>query len=170
MISESPIEAIIVDRFDLGFILRHPDGRLGQLRVPEMSPQTAEQDRTSETGSVLGTRLKVYIMQEVNGQYLFSEFSSAEREERDRLKDLRVALQAQAEVGQKLSVTIENKLAWGCICREVSGHLEGVIPAPSTVTQKKWPEPELQMTEAEWQSLTVGARVHVIIVRKEWAH
>ena len=115
--------------------------------------------------------MDVYIVRERDDRCLFSEFSAAEREQRERFAEL-----AFASAGNKpksgvvcLSISKE-KLEWGCICRETEGILEGVILAQSVVEQNGWSEPELQMTKDCWESLRVGIPVEVVIVRKEYAH
>ncbi|WP_039961426.1 hypothetical protein [Rhodopirellula europaea] len=50
--SERCIRVYITGRFDLGFIVEHPNGTSGQLRVPEMSPVTAELEQSTEVSTV----------------------------------------------------------------------------------------------------------------------
>ena len=169
---ESPISAQIAGRFDLGFILKCSDGRTGELRVPEMSPITRELDSDSAR-SHIGKVLQVYTILQNHTGSLFSEFSAAERNQRDhRRKQIRDT-QRDVIIGTTCNVLITRKLTWGCLCRESDGLLEGVIPAPSTVLDNKWPERELHISESQWESLEQNAIVTVVVARKkevDWGH
>ena len=57
LVSDSHVRATIVGKFDLGLILRHPSGREGQLRVPEMTSTTREYDRSGDMDTALGVEL-----------------------------------------------------------------------------------------------------------------
>lgn len=167
---EEPIHAVITARFDLGFIVEHPNGQVGQLRVPEMSPLTAEWDRSTEEQAGIGNTVAVYVVRESDGNYLFSEFSAEERSARDKKHEDWIEAQEQAKVGQSLDVRIEHKLEWGCICRqEVEPFLEGVIARQETVAKNQLPS-RCAVAPSDWDQLTEGATVTVVISHKQWAH
>jgi hypothetical protein len=167
---EEPIRAIIASRFDLGYIVKHPNGRLGQLRVPEMSRSTAECDRSADTGAGIGNTVEVYVVRETDDGYLFSEFSAEERSRRQQKREDWLRAQEQAEVGQALLVRVERKLQWGCICRqEAEPFLEGVILAPETAAKNRLPS-QCAPVASDWERLMQGSSVAVEIVHKQWQH
>ncbi len=153
---EEPIHAVITARFDLGFILEHPNGRSGELRVPEMSRSTAEFDRSSDANSGIGSIIQVYVVRENGGEYLFSEFSIEERSARDKMQERWIKAQEQAKVGNSLDVRVEHKHEWGCICRQESEpFLEGVIATIDTVRKNRLPT-QCATTSPEWERLAEG--------------
>lgn len=173
LLSEEPVIAVVTARFDLGFYVELADGRTGQLRVPEMLPGTAEWDRSADKGAGIGRMVEVYLDLEADGRHYFSEYSSDERAERERKHKSWLQAQEQATVGKELTVLIEHKPDWGCICREQSEpFLEGVIPTSSTVATNRLP-PDCAVTVADWKGLTVGKSVAVSIAAKKqvgWGH
>ena len=166
---EKPIHATIVSRFDLGFIVQCPDGRSGQLRVPEMSPTTAQWDRSAESEAGIGNAVDVYVLHKNDSEYLFSEFSAEQRSARAEKQEAWIIAQEQATIGETLHVRIERKLQWGCLCRqEAEPFLEGVIATSETVASHQLPT-QCAVSEAEWNQLTEGEIVRVTIFYKQWA-
>jgi hypothetical protein len=169
MISELPIRAVVVERFDLGFILKHPDGRLGQLRVPEMSAATAALDRSSEPSAGMGSKLHVYVVKELEGTCLFSEFSRVEREERERQAQLAIEARNRVQIGDRLAVSVTQTGDWGCICHEVGGLLEGVILSGAMLERSGWSNAEMLAASRDVGKLELGSRIEVVVARKEWS-
>jgi hypothetical protein len=169
MSSEFPIRAVVAERFDLGFILKHPNGRLGQLRVPEMSAATLALDCSAEPYAGLGVELDVYIVDEWQETYLYSEFSSVERQERERRRQLAIEARSQVAIGQRLTVAVLQKGDWGCICRDGEGLLEGIILSQSVLQKNGWSGKEMQMAAQTVGELSVGCRLDVVVTRKEWS-
>ncbi len=170
LLSEKPMRAVITARFDLGFYVRLSDGRSGQLRVPEMSSATADWDRSTDQRDGIGRPVNVYLVREIDDRCYFSEFSAEERSVRDEKRQDWIKAQIQAKVGQSLNVRIERKLEWGCICRqEAKPFLEGVIATPETVTKNQLPL-HCATGPADWDALTEGVTVPVVVSYKQWAH
>ena len=168
--TEKPIRAVVTSPFDLGFILQHPNGRYGQLRVPEMSDSTAGWDRSPEGQAGVGSTIEVYVIRESNNEYLFSEFSTKERSQRDKKREDWISAQEQAKVGLSLVVRVEQKLSWGCICRqETEPFLEGVIATIDTAAKNKLPV-QCATDAVEWEQLREGSVVPVEISYKQWSH
>lgn len=117
--AELPVRAVIKSRFDLGFVLQHPDSRFGELRVSEMSRSTAEWDRSPDADAGIGNTVDVYVVRDTGDGYLFSEFSADERTAREQRHQGWLAAQEQARVGSELFVRVERKLEWGCISGEL---------------------------------------------------
>jgi len=170
MTSEVPIRAVVVRRFDLGFILKHPNGRLGQLRVLEMSAATAALDRSSEPSAGVGSELDVYVVKEADGTYLFSELSGAQRAERERQAQLAIDARSQAQIGQRLAVTVTQKGDWGCICHEIDGLLEGILLSRAQLERNGWSDPEMLAASCAVDQLVLGSRIEVMVSRREWSH
>lgn len=165
---EELVHAVITARFDLGFIVEHPNGRFGQLRVPEMSRLTAECDRSPEERAGIG--ISVDVVHETDDGYLFSEFSAAERSARDEKHEDWIKAQEEARVGHTLFVHVERKLDWGCICRqEAEPFLEGVIASPETIAKNQLPS-QCVVAASDWDRLTTGSSLCVVIAHKQWAH
>ena len=167
---EKPIRAVITARFDLGFIVELPNGRHGQLRVLEMLRSTAELDRSPEQHVGIGHSVNVYVIRELEGDYLLSEFSAEERSERDQREQDWIKAQEQARLGDLLTVRIEHKREWGCICRqEVAPFLQGVLATTETVVKNQLPS-QCAVVPADWVRLSEGSNVLVVIVHKRWSH
>jgi hypothetical protein len=169
MSSETPIRAVVTSRFDLGFILKHPDGLLGQLRVPEMSAATAALDRAGEPDAGLGVELDVYVIKLFQDTYLFSEYSGAERQERERQEQLAVEARSRVPIGEMLTVTVNQKGDWGCLCRDASGPLEGIVLSRVMLEKEGWSNPEMLAASHLVDQLTVGSLIEVRVARKEWS-
>jgi hypothetical protein len=135
-----------------------------------MSGATAEMDRSPENDPANGIELGVYVVREVNGQYLFSEFSAKRRLKIEQDKEAWLKTQEQAEIGRRVTVRVEAKRPWGCICREVDGLLEGVILAPSMADENGKSTSELGLSESQWERLSPGLQFNAVIARKEFAH
>ena len=163
MSSELPIRAVVVKRFDLGFILKDPNGRLGQLRVLEMSATMFALDQSSELSAGVGSELDVYIIKESEGTYLFSEFSGAERAERERQAQLAIEARGRAQIGQRLAVTVIQKGDWGCICHEINGLLEGFVLSRAILEKNGWCNPEMPAA-----SRTGGATDTRVSASRSW--
>jgi hypothetical protein len=169
MSSELPIRAVVVEHFDLGFVLKHPDGRLGQLRVPEMSAATAALDRSSEPSAGVGSEVDVYVVKELEGTCLFSEFSGAERAERERQAQLAIEARSRVQIGERLAVSVIRTGDWGCICHEVGGLLEGILLSGAMLERNGWSNPEMLAASRAVGQLEPGSRIEVVVARKEWS-
>ena len=168
--TENSIRAVITARFDLGFIVELPNGRFGQLRAPEMSHATAELDGSPEKHAGIGNTVDVYVIREMEGDYLLSEFSAEQRSERDQKHRDWITAQEKAQLGASLMVCVQHKLEWGCICRqEAAPFLQGVLATAETVAKKQLP-PACAVDAADWARLSEGSNVRVIITHKQWSH
>ena len=110
----------------------------------------------------------MYVVLETDDGYLFSEFSTEERSARDQKHVDWIKAQEQAAVGHTLLVRVEQKLEWGCICRqEQEPFLEGVILTPETVFKNHLP-PQCSVAGSVLHRLTNGSSVSVVITHKRW--
>jgi hypothetical protein len=160
---------VVVERFDLGFILKHPDGRLGQLRVLEISAATAALAQSSEPGAGIGYEVDVYVVRELEGTCVFIEFSGPERAEHERRAQLAIEARSCAQIGQRLAVSVIRTGDWGCICHEVDGLLEGMVLSGAMLAKNGWSNQEVLAVSRAMRQLEPGSCIEVVIARKEWS-
>lgn len=169
-LTENPFHGVISARFDMGFYVELADGRCGQLRVPEMSSSTAAWDRSNNEQDGINESVSVYLIREIDDRYYFSEFSAKERQERDEKHQEWIKAQEEAEIGKSLTVRIERKLEWGCVCRqETEPFLAGIIATHETVTKNQLPA-HCAAGHNDWEALTEGATFEVEVCHKKWSH
>ncbi|MEO1529393.1 MAG: hypothetical protein AAFX06_28565 [Planctomycetota bacterium] len=166
MAEEETICGSIVATFDLGFILEFLDGRRGELRTPEMSQATADWERQA-TG--LGNEVEVYVVSNLaphGGYLLLSEYSANERCERQRQWDAAIEARERTAIGSKLTVRIERKLTWGCLCRQTTEpFLEGVLSAPTEAERHGVPEAS-RIISRDWEPLQEGNTIAVLVCHR----
>ncbi len=165
---EEAVTARIVDRFGRGFVVESEAGLVGQLRVPEMSPLTANWERSGQKYAGIGQTIEVYVVEQGDHGVIFSELSALSRAARDCKRADWLRAHEEARVGTLLDVRIEHKLAWGCVCRqEGPPFLEGVLATPQTVAEHQLP-PECAVGPQRWGRLLERETVSVVIAAKRW--
>lgn len=119
--------ATIIDKFDLGYILELPDHSAAQLRAIEMKGITLDCHLQRREEQLFGQKVNVYTLRQVEQLSLVSEYSDAERAQRDALEKQRQDELRSCSEGKHYTVQVIAIRDWGCICQTVTGLLSGAL-------------------------------------------
>ncbi len=129
--NQKPISATIKSRFDLGYILLLDNGLEAQLRVLELKGRELQLHVAGTEELIYGENILVYILHQDERGCLASQFSPAERNEREQLDKLKENARNECKLGDTYLVEIEVVLEWGYLCNQVNGYLSGAIKKPT---------------------------------------
>jgi hypothetical protein len=115
--------ATIIDKFDLGYIVELPDHSTAQLRVIEMKGITLDYHLQRKDEQLFGQKVNVYTLR----QSLVSEYSDAERAQRDDIEKQRQDALRSCSAGKYYTVQVIAIRDWGCICQTETGLLNGSL-------------------------------------------
>ena len=144
---EKPTKVVVSGKFDLGYLVTFDGDKTGQLRAVEMQGNVLDLHVSGNEHELFGKELSLYLVLSNEHGALFSQFSETERNEKERIDELKQLAIKNCELGEIYKVTIEANYSWGYICEEIGGHLHGSILKPS-------------------QELEVGSTVTVKIISK----
>ncbi|ABD79694.1 hypothetical protein [Saccharophagus degradans] len=129
--NQDKVLATIKSKFDLGYIVVLESGEEAQLRVLEQKGRELEFHIAGTEEKLYGQQILVYITYRDERYCSVSQFSPAEREEREGLEKKKKYARETCKVGGRHIVEIENDYEWGYLCSEVSGFLSGAIKKPA---------------------------------------
>ena len=119
--------AIILGKFDLGYLLKLEGGEPAQLRVIEMKGEELDCHLRSQEFTLVGKSIDVYILHQGPMGVLVSQYSKMERGERKKQGKLKDDEQLLLKVGESYRFVVIQKTSWGVICQRVNGYAEGAI-------------------------------------------
>jgi hypothetical protein len=129
--NHKPVSATIKSKFDLGYILLLDNGLEAQLRVLELKGRELQLHVAGTEELIYGENILVYILHQDERGCLVSQFSPAERNEREQLDKLKENARNECKLGDTYLVEIEVVLEWGYLCNQVNGYLSGAIKKPT---------------------------------------
>lgn len=129
--NQESLLAKIKSKFDLGYIVVLENGEEAQLRVLEQKGRVLEAHLTGAEIELFGETLNVYFIYRDERLCAVSQFSPAERTQREEISKQKEIARINCEIGSCYTFKIEKELAWGYLCEEVNGLLSGAIKKPA---------------------------------------
>jgi hypothetical protein len=145
--NQESVLATIKSKFDLGYIVVLESGEEAQLRVLEQKGRELEFHVAGTEEKLYGQEILVYITYRDERYCSVSQFSPAERKEREEVERKKKYAQENCKVGGRYIMKILKDYEWGYLCSEVNGFLSGAIKKPAPL-------------------LRVGQQVETVIIGK----
>ncbi len=124
------VRAKIKEKFDLGYILILEDGVEAQLRLPEQRGRELDLHINGLEEQIYGEEIDVYIIYRDEQYCSVSQYSSAERKERQRVENAKKVARENCKIGDICKIVIDTDYDWGYLCSEINGYLSGAIVKP----------------------------------------
>jgi len=133
--NQETVLATIKAKFDLGYIVTLENVEEAQLRVLEQKGRELENHIAGNEESLYGQKILVYITYRDERYCSVSQFSPAERAEREEVENKKKYALENCKVGGRYIMEIEKDYEWGYLCSEVNGFLSGAIKKPAPLLQ-----------------------------------
>lgn len=128
--TETPITVKIKGKFDLGYIVTLSDGTEAQLRMPEQKGRLFDYHLDGNEELLYGESIEVYLIYRDEKYCAVSQYSPSERQNRERIKELKKLALQNCQPGQTYNVQVKSDYDWGYVSEEVNGYLQGAILKP----------------------------------------
>ncbi len=145
--SDNLVKVIVKEKFDLGYIGSFDGDQSGQLRALEMKGDVLEHHVHGTEDLLYGVELELYPLSSRKNITIFSQFSEAERNEKEQIAQLRKTAFKNCILGKVYKMVVTTDYEWGYLCEERQGYLHGAIKKPA-------------------EKLDIGSKVTVKVVSK----
>jgi hypothetical protein len=122
---------IIEGKFDLGYIIKLPDGSKAELRLLEMKGNTLKHHIENNEEALFGTTVSVDIISKSGNLIAVSQFTKQERDEKKEIDKKKAEARKTCKVGEEYIVQVSKEYEWGYVCDQVNGFIEGAVKKPS---------------------------------------